>query len=1650
MKTKHASVEDVLKIKGKSVIFHTDFTVTDESHIERLKKVLNHLILKNKITIIVAKGGMGSYLDQYSRHDYKLIQCSTLQHVIQYFARMQNSMDHIIVANNVVKSMLGRRRFGGLMYVDIGDEIDIPRALPIVKSKEVVSTHQYQLTTSIESNRPHKSLKYVFVIPSYNNEPYYRKNLDSVVLQTYTNWRIIYVDDASTDRTYELVQKYIQEKGIKDKVKLIRNDKNYKQAYSRYVALKECDDDEICCFVDGDDWLYDTRVLEKTNQIYMKGNVELTYGGMHKFIDGKTGTKCVSKSFSSDVIKNNSYRKQPWSVLHLRTGYARLFKNAPEDYYKDHNGDWLKCSTDMALMWWGLEQCNGRFKNVDFSSYVYNVDASVRFENSYERKNKSKEWIEYRGKVTRRLIQYENPLCIVKQICISPSLKQFDRIKVKYSFVDYNSHSKDCCLFFGVYTKQELNNVKRYNGKAYIMFGGSDTDERIPQSKVILNELLQTQSKYRFVAISKNIESILIQKGFKNVIYQPINLVDTKLFKNGHYDKNSNNIYVYDGTGKIYDGKKVIYNHKLIDELHRELPEYIFLRSSEMNVAYEKMPDVYGKCFIALRLTKQDGNANTVQECEAIGMPVVHNHSEYGLKWKSKEDIKKIIKYNKSNKIHTLNNFTCINIENNMSYEELISNTNGDNINETNFINNIIKNNITLYYNNKFITGNNKLLPQITVSRNKTYDKLINKQNVFLSSIPYRKECRGLYFITKSMIDAIKDKTSLLYPHVYDKELYGEIKYKNVFLHEQSIDKNWYNWMSDNEIQKLKLNYFPEDAFVICICGRIAINNYPKSLLEAIKLLRQQGHNIHLLALTKFEVNPYRLTQKLYDEITSYDWVKSFTVNKKEVLNYFRMCDLLASTYRDYCNHVGGSNKIKEYLLCDKPILCSRGKERERELGKNYPGFYDCETCNTVPPLCWTQEFIRNPHCYQKQYNKHFYNIDNTGGNKSEITHIVNIIEMVQIYIYTTNKKGFLKTNCHFMNEINILENSIDIKKLYIIDKIDKHSILFLEKLGKNGICAIANYVLPNCIPYRDIPHIFNKQIKFVKSLNKNDLVTSRIKRLFTNNCNKVNKPVTLIPMYGRHEITRTVIRLLQKQTIDTDIILGVSTQDDLKFAVDLNIDHVYTDNQPLSNKYQVLLLYAKTYHSKYVYTVGSDDISTLDYIKVCIDIFNNNNYDTVETRVMIMIQHNCLYKVTLKDQTKSCGAGRMFNSDALDRINWFLFPIDMRSSIDSNVNIIMTNNNFKRKILNDIDNTIILLKRDDEQKMTSSLSIINNDDHIIEKIFLPNYLALTLYVNNLNNIYKCLTNTFKKDIVYITDLNKENLKTHYISRLQTPIVQLLKHRADICDIRYIENNKSIDKYEKYILDGSCLDPETVRLTPNKLKKILLTIRKHKKIMLMHDTHEWSFGFNTKTYIPPFVPCLYDTPEKQLLKQTIIENNIKTIVAIDDNPEVKFLRNYLGDSIDSFKTIFHFIDTSSFNIFQFNRTLTKNVDILFYGTANPDVYPFRCRIKDICLKYGLNIKIIPRKYTYDPDICDNGLAKHISKSWLSIACTSNFKCSARKYNEIALSGSVPMGDINKQLYNLNGGNMIILDDNMSDEELKNEIYNYINLSLIHI
>jgi len=81
----------------------------------------------------------------------------------------------------------------------------------------------------------------------YNAERYLRQAIDSVLNQTFTDFELLFLDDASTDRSLEIIQSYSD-----PRIRLIRNENNRGVAYSRskalplargeYVAVLDADD----------------------------------------------------------------------------------------------------------------------------------------------------------------------------------------------------------------------------------------------------------------------------------------------------------------------------------------------------------------------------------------------------------------------------------------------------------------------------------------------------------------------------------------------------------------------------------------------------------------------------------------------------------------------------------------------------------------------------------------------------------------------------------------------------------------------------------------------------------------------------------------------------------------------------------------------------------------------------------------------------------------------------------------------------------------------------------------------------------------------------------------------------------------------------------------------------------------------------------------------------------------------------------------------------------------------------------------------------------------------------------------------------------------------------------------------------------------
>lgn len=120
------------------------------------------------------------------------------------------------------------------------------------------------------------------ISPCYNGEKYVCKFLDSLLNQTYSNIELLFVDDASTDCTSEIVKSYV-EKFKKRGYSLIyiKQEVNKGQSAAINLGLKVASG-EYVAWIDSDDIYYPNAIEERVD--FLKKNIEidfvLSYGEM--------------------------------------------------------------------------------------------------------------------------------------------------------------------------------------------------------------------------------------------------------------------------------------------------------------------------------------------------------------------------------------------------------------------------------------------------------------------------------------------------------------------------------------------------------------------------------------------------------------------------------------------------------------------------------------------------------------------------------------------------------------------------------------------------------------------------------------------------------------------------------------------------------------------------------------------------------------------------------------------------------------------------------------------------------------------------------------------------------------------------------------------------------------------------------------------------------------------------------------------------------------------------------------------------------------------------------------------------------------------------------------------------------------------------
>ena len=239
----------------------------------------------------------------------------------------------------------------------------------------------------------------VFLL-SWNHEKYIRQAVISIIEQTYKNIEVVYVDNNSTDNTYEVAKQLLQGSGLK--FQAFKRDNNYGIAANFNFGLAHCSGTYFSP-LSADDWIEKDNILEKIKAFEHDPSVGLVYSGGYKYYeefdiveplkvivhpDGSvleellkqnfiTGVGClIKKSVLEDVGQwNESYNIEDGDMwVRIVSKYKIIGIDKYLFYYRQHTGSFSYDPEKMltAKMEW-LETNKHLNKNPGIT-YRYNID----------------------------------------------------------------------------------------------------------------------------------------------------------------------------------------------------------------------------------------------------------------------------------------------------------------------------------------------------------------------------------------------------------------------------------------------------------------------------------------------------------------------------------------------------------------------------------------------------------------------------------------------------------------------------------------------------------------------------------------------------------------------------------------------------------------------------------------------------------------------------------------------------------------------------------------------------------------------------------------------------------------------------------------------------------------------------------------------------------------------------------------------------------------------------------------------------------------------------------------------------------------------------------------------------------------------------
>lgn len=177
------------------------------------------------------------------------------------------------------------------------------------------------------------------IIPTYNRAHLISRAIESVINQTYTNWELLVVDDASTDNTKQVLESYLSD----TRIRYIKVDKNGGNAVARNLGVNAAKG-KFIGFVDSDDEYHSEYLFKALNKLEKSPeDVYFLWAGTKTIgIDG------VGKD-SIWVPKQKNHSNQFLYELHVGIGRGFLIKKECFDDLSFDNNLRTAVDTDFLI-----------------------------------------------------------------------------------------------------------------------------------------------------------------------------------------------------------------------------------------------------------------------------------------------------------------------------------------------------------------------------------------------------------------------------------------------------------------------------------------------------------------------------------------------------------------------------------------------------------------------------------------------------------------------------------------------------------------------------------------------------------------------------------------------------------------------------------------------------------------------------------------------------------------------------------------------------------------------------------------------------------------------------------------------------------------------------------------------------------------------------------------------------------------------------------------------------------------------------------------------------------------------------------------------------------------------------------------------------